>query len=306
MIDPRQLRRLATAMRDGLRGLRATPLVFLLSVGTMAAGLLMLSAYLLVVQNMRVVLESAGEELTLVAFLAPGKPPVPARIQALTAEFEALPRVEAVSYVSAEQALARLRADLGTEASILEDMQENPLPPSFEIELVAAARTPEGVRGLAVELTRHEAVDDVRYGEAWVEGYARVLRALEWIGAGFGACLMVVLAVIVAGTVRLAVYARSDEIQIQRLVGGGSLFVRLPFYLEGALQGAIGAAAALGVLYLAFSSALPAAGEALQLLLGRASPAFFGPGEITALILLGAGLGVGGSVLSLVHLEESP
>jgi cell division transport system permease protein len=106
--------------------------------------------------------------------------------------------------------------------------------------------------------------------------------------------------------VRLAVYARADEIQIQRLVGGGSLLVRLPFYLEGALQGAIGAAAALGVLYLVFSSALPAAGEALQLLLGRASPEFFGPGEISALILLGAGLGVGGSVLSLVRLEDSP
>ena len=59
-------------------------------------------------------------------------------------------------------------------------------------------------------------------------------------------------------------------------------------------------------LYLAFSSALPAAGEALQLLLGRASPEFFGPGEISALILLGAGLGVGGSVLSLVRLEDSP
>lgn len=306
MIDPRQLRRLLTAMRDGLRGLRAAPLVFLLSVGTMAAGLLMLSAYLLVVQNMRLVLESAGEELTLVAFLPGGTPPEPARVEALRAEFEALPRVESVVYVSPERALARLRHDLGSEASILEDMQENPLPASFEIQLVPAARSPAGVRGLASELRRHAAVADVRYGEAWVEGYARVLRALEWIGAGFGACLMVVLAVIVAGTVRLAVYARSDEIQIQRLVGGGSLFVRLPFYLEGALQGAIGAASALGFLYLAFSSALPAAGEALQLLLGRASPAFFGPGEIAALILLGAGLGVGGSVLSLVHLEESP
>lgn len=306
MIDPRQLRRLLTAMRDGLRGLRAAPLVFLLSVGTMSAGLLMLSAYLLVVQNMRVVLESAGAELTLVAFLPAGPAPEPARVRALQAEFEALPRVESVAFVSPDEALARLRADLGHESSILDDMGENPLPASFEIQLEAAARTPEGVRGLAGELARHAAVDDVRYGEAWVEGYARVLRALEWIGAGFGACLMVVLAVIVAGTVRLAVYARSDEIQIQRLVGGGSLFVRLPFYLEGALQGAVGAGLALGVLYLAFQSALPAAGEALQLLLGRAAPSFFGVGEIVALVLLGAGLGVGGSVLSLVHLEESP
>jgi cell division transport system permease protein len=306
VIDPRQLRRLMTAARDGLRGLRSAPLVFLLSVGTMSAGLLMLSAYLLVVQNMRLVLRSAADELTLVAFLPAGEVPGPERAGALRTEFEALARVESAVYVSPDEALARLRADLGNEASILEDMAENPLPASFEIALEPDSRTPEGVRALAGELASHSAIDDVRYGEAWVEGYARVLRALEWVGAGFGACLMVVLAVIVAGTVRLAVYARSDEIQIQRLVGGGGVFVRLPFYLEGALQGAVGAGMALGVLYLVFSSALPAAGEAMQLLLGRAAPAFFGPGEIVALILLGAGLGVGGSVLSLVHLEESP
>ena len=138
MIDPRQLRRLLTAMRDGLRGLRAAPLVFLLSVGTMAAGLLMLSAYLLVVQNMRAVLEMAGDELTLVAFLQPGDVPDSERVQALRAELEALPTVESARYVSPEQALARLRDDLGAEASILEDMQENPLPASFELQLVAA------------------------------------------------------------------------------------------------------------------------------------------------------------------------
>ncbi len=305
MIDIRSLRRLATAMRDGLRGLRSTPLVFLMSVSTMAAGLLMLSAYLLVVQNMRTVLETAGADLTLVAFLVPGDPDE-ATVADLAARFSAIEAVDSVTFVSRTHALERLRDDLGAEASILEDMEENPLPASFEIQLELAARTPEGVRRLAARLSAAEGIDDVRYGEAWVEGYSRVLRALEWIGAGFGACLMMVLAVIVAGTVRLAVYARSDEIQIQRLVGGGSLFVRLPFYLEGALQGAMGAAAALLLLWVAFNSALPSAGDAVQLLLGRAAPSFFGMTEIVALVLLGAGLGVGGSVLSLVHIDESP
>ncbi|MBW2280392.1 MAG: ABC transporter permease [Deltaproteobacteria bacterium] len=305
MIDVRSLRRLGTSMRDGLRGLRQAPLVFLMSVSTMAAGLLMLSAYLLVVQNMRTVLETAGADLTLVAFLTPGEPDE-AVVADLAARFGGIDSVDSVTFVSRERALSRLREDLGSEATILEDMRENPLPASFEIQLIPEARTPEGVRRVASRLAEADGVDDVRYGEAWVEGYARVLRALEWIGAGFGGCLMLVLAVIVAGTVRLAVYARSDEIQIQRLVGAGGLFVRLPFYLEGALQGATGAGTALLLLWLAFSSALPSAGEAVQLLLGRAAPSFFGVTEIIALILLGAGLGVGGSVLSLVYIEESP
>jgi len=272
----------------------------------MAAGLLMLSAYLLVVQNMRSVLQSVGQDLSVVAFMAPGEDVEPARLAALTGTLAALPGVEAVDFVSRARALERLREDLGGDAAILDGLAENPLPASFEIRVELASRSPEGVRELATSLAALEGIHDVRYGQAWVEGYARVLRALEWIGLAFGACLVIVLAVIVAGTVRLAVFARSDEIQIHRLVGAGGLFVRLPFYLEAALQGALGAAVALGVLYGVFRLGVPAASQGLQLLLGRAAPAFFGPAEMLALVLLGIGLGLGAAVLSLLYLEEAP
>jgi len=305
-MDSRDLRRLMTATRSGLRGVRRTPLVFVLSVATMAAGLLMLSAYLLVLGNMRGVLRNAGQDLSITAFMPVAKTPSADTVEELQAYFEALAGVDSVTFVDPEVALERLRSDLGEESVILDDLVENPLPASFEIRLQPEARGPGEIRELSGKISRVEGVEDVRYGEAWVEAYARLLRALEWIGAGLGGCLFVVLAVIVAGTIRLAVYARADEIQIQRLVGGGGFFVRLPFYLEGGLQGALGATLALGLLYGIFRAATPAAGDALQLLLGHVSPVFFGALEVGGLLCLGVFLGVGGAALSLTRIDEAP
>ena len=304
-MDLASIRRLLTASRSALRGIRSTPMVFAVSVATMAAGLFLLGTYLLVVQNMRQVLEQFGHGLKLVAFLEPGAVQKPEAIDALRLKLEKLPAVGSARFVSQTQALELLRADLGREAGILEDLERNPLPPSFELELAAENRSPAALRDLSQAVAGIEGVQEVRYGEDWVEGYARVLRAAEWLGVGLGALLLLVLASITAGTVRLAVQTRSDEIQIQRLVGAGGLFVRLPFCVEGALQGAVAAGAALAVLYGLFQLGLPILGELLHFFLGQTAPAFFGPVQIALLFSLGVGLGAGGATLSLIRLDET-
>ena len=303
LTDVRNLRRMRTALRQGLRGITAAPLVFALSVATMGAGLLMLSAYLLVLSNVRSVVASYGADLSLVAFLPAGAAPGEAGASSLREKLVALPGVARVEFVSIDDALERLRAELGADASVLEGLSENPLPASYEITLEPQARTPERLRALAQQVSALGGVDDVRWGEAWIESYASILRALQWLGLGLGACMLLVLGVIVSGTIRLAVHARADEIQIQRLVGAGAFFVRLPFYVEAALQGALGAGLALALLYLLFEAGAHLLGETFPVLLGG-RPAFFGPFEITGLVLLAVTLGVGAAVLSLTRIEE--
>ncbi len=304
-MEREQLRWLGSALRSGLRGIRATPIIFTLSVSSMAAGLLLLGSYLLVVHNMQQVLERFGNELRIVAFLKPGAQPSPTEVAELRSHFEAFDGVSQVRFVDSSQALERLRSDLGREAGILEGLEANPLPASFEITLAADARSARSIEPLAARIAESEAIDDVRWGEDWVQGYSRLLRAVVWLGAALGAFLMLVLCTVVAGTVRLALYARTDEIQIQRLVGASGLFVRLPFYLEGALQGAAAAGVALTLLYGLFQLGLPILGDLLAFLLGHATPSFFGASQIVLIFLIGVGLGVGGSVLSLVRLEET-
>jgi cell division transport system permease protein len=303
-MDPKSLRRLASALRSGLRGARERPLVFALSVGTMSAGLLVLGAYLLLVANLRGVLQRAGDELRLVAFTELHGGADSPDVSALAKRLTSLPGVGEANYVSPDAALTRLRGDLGEDGAVLDGLARNPLPGSFELTLSASEREPGQLRELAARVAGVPGVTEVRWGEAWVEGYSRVVRAAEWLGVGLGAFLLLVLGSIVASTVRLSLHARADEIQIQRLVGAGGAFVRLPFCLEGALQGALAAGLALFVLRFVFALGLPFLGDALVWVLGSRPPVFFGTAESVGLVALGVLLGTGGALASLVNLED--
>jgi cell division transport system permease protein len=287
VIDARALRRCATALGSGLRGIRTSPLIFTLSIATMAAGLLLLGAYLLVVRNMREVLASFGEDIRVIAYLEVGEPPAARRVAQLQRALSELPGVAAVRYVPPEEALVRLRADLGDQ------VEPEPLVRDSE-QLGALAARAQGVPG----------VTEVRYGRDWIEGYARIVRASEWLGLALGALLAVLLASITAATVRLAVHARADDIQIQRLVGASGWFVRLPFYVEAALQGGLAAGLALGALYLLYQLGLPLLREPLGWFLGERPLSFLGGGALAGMVALGLGLGLGGALISLLRLEE--
>jgi cell division transport system permease protein len=165
-------------------------------------------------------------------------------------------------------------------------------------------RDPARLRALASQLEKLPGVTEVRWAEPWVEGYAKVVRIAEWVGVGLAAFLLVVLGAIVSSTVRLSLHARADEIQIQRLVGAGGWFVRLPFCLEGALQGMLAALLALALLRAAFAAGLPLLGDALSWVLGGRPAVFFGTAESAALVGLGVALGLCGALASLVNLDE--
>lgn len=302
-MDLKGTRRLRAAVRSALRGLRATPLIFLASAGTLAAGLSLLGAYRLVLVNMGSVLDRAGEDLKLVLFLPKGAEPGERERDRLVRDIEGWPEVDHVGYVSAEAALERLRIALGSEGSLVEDLHSNPLPSSLEIHPVADRRSAAGVRALAEKLARIPGVDDVRYGVEWVEGYTRVLRAIEWVGLLLGLFLVLVLGAIVAGTVRLALHAREDELRIQRLVGAGTLFVRLPFYVEGALQGLAAAGAAIALLYALYALGLPMLGEPIRFLVGGTELRFLAGSDLALLGAVGVGLGVGGAAVSLFSMD---
>jgi len=303
-MDARSTRRIAAALRAGARGAGERPLVFALAVATMAAGLLVLGAYLLLIANLRGVLARAGADLRLVAFTELRGAETDDAVAALAAKLRAQDGVASLRYVSPGQALERLRTDLGQDRGALDGLDHNPLPGSFEVEPAAGARDPAALHELADRVAAVPGVSEVRWGEPWVEGYARVVRIAEWVGACLGGFLLVVLGTIVASTVRLSLHARADEIAIQRLVGAGAWFVRLPFCLEGALQGLVAAALALAILRGLFALGLPLLGDALGWLLGGQSAVFFGAAESMALLGLGVALGLGGALVSLVSLDE--
>src|SRR5207237_10472886 len=128
-------------------------------------------------------------------------------------------------------------------AGSLGGLSGNPLPPSLEVT-PRTALPPSAVRLLAARLEKLPGVQEVDYGREWLDKLEALGRGLRVFGAGALFTVLGAALLVVANTIRLAVYARRDEIEIMKLVGATDGYVRGPLLLGGALQGLLGGALA--------------------------------------------------------------
>jgi cell division transport system permease protein len=289
--------RLAYFVRTALRGLLASPVTSAVAIATIAASLVLVGAFSLLVRNMEELLDDFGDDLHVTAYLeerlGSGEQQELVRI-AGTVE-----GVERVRFVSKEQALQRFRDGVGRGGAFLDGLDENPLPASLEITLVPERRSAEGMRVVVVSLRGLPGVEELASGQDWVEGYLRAVALVRGIGLGLAGILALATLLIVANTIRLAVFARRDELEILSLVGASRAFVNTPFLVEGIVQGSLAGAVALLLLLGLFRLVLPGFEFGLELVLGGATPRFFTSGEALALVGGGAALGLVGSAAAL-------
>jgi cell division transport system permease protein len=296
-VTPAVLVRARTWLRTALAGLRASPLPSAIAALTIAVTLTLAGTFALVVKNMQGLLARVEEGVGVTAYLAREVDEPAARTLVTLAE--EIPGVAAVRFVSREEAARRFAAGGADRSAWLEALGADALPASLEITLDAEGSTRAGVQIVADGLRALDGVDEVASDDAWVEGLARTLAFVRGVGVVLGGVLALATLLLVANTVRLALYARRDEIEILSLVGASRSFIALPFLLEGALQGLAGGLAALGLLALLFRLVHAGLASGLAFLLGDADPVFLAAGEAALLVAVGAGLGVLGAGASL-------
>ena len=231
------LHRIEYFAHSALRGLWTNPLTSLAAVITIAVALVPVGALWVAIANMSALLEEFGDELRLSAFLRVDSELADARRVAEAAA--SVEGVSAVEIVSRDEALARFRERLGN-AELFASFDENPLPISLEIRLAAEHRSRDGFRAVRERLEGLPQIESLAGGEAWVEGYGRALALVRSAAFGVGSILGAAALLMVGITIRLAVYARRSELEILSLVGASRSFLRTPFLVEGALQGAGG------------------------------------------------------------------
>jgi cell division transport system permease protein len=283
--------------RTALRGLSASPVTSAVAAATIGVCLVLVGAFTLLLRNMEDLLDEFASDLRVTAYLEEGLPDGARR--SLLAQVQRIEGVDGVNLVSEAEAMERFRAGVGRGAAFLEGLDENPLPASLEITLAEGDRSADGMRSVTLALSALPGVNDVSSGQDWVEGYLRAVALVRGLGIGLGLILALATLLIVANTIRLAVLARRDELEILALVGAGRSFVSTPFLLEGLVEGACGGALALVLLFGLFQLALPGFEFGLELLLGAATPRFFTGGEAFWLVAGGASLGLMGSGAAL-------
>ena len=119
------------------------------------------------------------------------------------------------------------------------------LPASLEVRLKAGNRGPDQVRAVAKRLNGYPFVDDVHYGEEWVQKLHRLRTIATLAGAALGLAFAGVAVIIIGSTIRMSVLARAREISIMRLVGATDGYVRRPFLIDGVIKGTLGGLLAL-------------------------------------------------------------
>ena len=239
-------------VREALLAFRRAPLLSALSVTTIAFSLFVVGLFGLVAINLQRALTGVAERVEVVAYVLPGTP-----VEAVTIalkDIEAFPEVQSAVYVTEEQALARARAELAEFQNVFRELERNPLPASIEVKLKPAARDAAHVNAVAERLRGFGFVDDVRFGQDWVEKLDRLRQIAGAVGLVVGAAFAVVAIIIIGTTIRMAVLQRSREIAIMRLVGATNGFIRRPFLLQGALKGMLGGLVAIGLSYAAYAA----------------------------------------------------
>lgn len=283
--------------REAIRNFYRHRRVNLVAIFVIATGMLLVSGVALGYVNFRNFATYWGSQMHMVIYLRDGI--APERLEALRIALEQAPATASLMYTSKEEALQQFEARLGDGAAILQGLQANPLPASFSITIHDEYRTPELLRE-AVERYRHlPEIEDIDYGEHWVERFHTVVWLLEISLIGIGGIIAAAVMFIIATTVRLALYSRAEEIEIMRLVGATTWFIRVPYLLEGAFQGVVGAGLAVGMSYAAYVALIAWFRPVGEFFIDFSLVQFLPPPAIMSMLLGGGGLGAFGSMFSL-------
>ena len=209
------------------------------------------------------------------------------QVDDLVARIDAMPQTASVEFISREEALARFRE--AQEAQGREDLtkylEANPLYASLNVRLTS----PQGLDTVTEALREDPIVRNVLNIDALVDRVVTVTGVVRTAGLVMVAVVGVIVLFIIVNTIRLAVVARAEEIEIMRLVGASDAFIRWPFVFEGALVGLLGAAITIGLLAVAadpLSQAAVGFFNVLPLQLGSV-------GRDTAVLVTATGLGLG-------------
>lgn len=229
---------------------RRAPLLAGLSASMVALALFVVGLFSIAAYNLRLALETMEQRVEVVAYLGEG-----ARLDEVTRaqnDLLALPGVANVSFVSKDDALRIARAEFPEFGELFSDLDVNPLPASLEMQLAPGFRDSETIETIAQAAEAYPFVEDVRFGREWVDKLFLLRRIGGITALVLGSAFAVVAALIIGTAVRIAIYARKDEIYIMRLVGAKNSFIRGPFLLEGVITGLVGGAFAILLTYMSY------------------------------------------------------
>jgi cell division transport system permease protein len=278
-------------LRESFSGFRRAKISSLLSIITVCISLLLLGSFVAITVNAGRLVDALRARLEMEAFLV--EPATDGEIDSLVTAVSSLRGVEKVAFISKDDAVRIFKQEFGEDITTVLDF--NPLPPSLKITLTPQYRTSTGTQEVYDRLVAMQGIESVVYRKALLELIDKRAAGLNKVMLTLGLVISLSAIFLVSNTIRLAIRAKQSLIQTMELVGATRGFIRLPFLLEGSVQGLCGGLLAAGILagLLEYGARLVSAEFAPYL---RMAPAFYG-----SLVCAGILLGFAGSIISVVR-----
>ncbi len=237
-------------IRQTGRNLRQTWSSQLMTLLTVSLSVLIFAFFSLIYSNMIGAGDRLSDELSLIVYL--DDEPGPAMQEQLRRKIQNFDDVEAIRFISREDAYQRFADQLGEDSDVLTDMPKDFLPASIEIIPLKSLRGYNQIKLFSEYLDKLPGTEKVQYGQEWIERFYHFIRLLTIVVTLSGALLILTATFMVAYTIRLTILGRQDELELLKLVGATNNYIQTPFLIEGILQGLMGSVTGLLALFVLF------------------------------------------------------
>jgi cell division transport system permease protein len=283
-------------MRRAFQNMKGNLFPNLITIGIIVISMLIFSIFSLLAFNLTNFLKIWEDKIEILAYLKQGTPS--SEVEPLLKKTRLLEGVEVVRYVSPFDAMTFMETKLGGQKNLLGGIQPTVLPPSFEIQLIKDYRNSTKIKEVVSQLKKIPQFEEIQYGQEWVETFSvlvHILRLTQWI---LGGLLLIAIVFITSNTLQLTISSRREEIEVMHWVGASPSFIRVPFYVEGLIQGLLGGVLAILFLFLLHQGFLFYIPPSMQAWLARIPVLFLPPETIVWILLGGMVLGFFGSIVA--------
>ena len=274
-------------LREGVLGLMRRRLSGTVAVLIMGSSLLMLSLFSVVSINLDRILQTVRGDIDVVVYLRDDIHDADREL--LHGDLANMMGVRSVRFVDRDVAPERFKAEFPEEADLLEILKENPLPASFEIALDASGQDAERIGALIASVEQYPGVEQVVAEIEFVQWLDGLSSNFILVTVVIGVIVLVSAVFVISNTVRLTVEESAEQVEIMKLVGATDTFIRTPFVIGGALQGAAAGFLAMAVLLVAVHVVRQHVDDLF----------FFGAGQLLGFVVLSTLLGAVGSLVAL-------
>ena len=290
------------SLREALLNLWRNRFMNLVAAFTIAVSLLVLGLFLLLAHNLGSVVAEVGSQVTVSVYLR--EEATEEQRDKLLQSLKGRAEVEKADYISPEAALEKFKKLFPAMREVAGELEENPLPASVEIRVAPGHRDPEALRSLSEEMKRLPGVDDADFDLPWVSRLRDVASMARTAGISLGGVVGLAAILTIASVIRMSIYTRQDEIEIQRLVGATRAYIAAPFLLESSLLGIVGGGLSLTALYTIYRRLAASQGSVAPFLQDLLTASFLPRSTMVLLLLLGLGAGALGGILSLRRISR--